>query len=494
MTASSAPTSIPTTGLSALLERLRDLLGDNAVLTGTDVTNREVDWLSKAPCHAAAILRPATPHQVQEIMRLCHAARQPVVTHGGLTGLVHGAEARPEELVISLERLNAIEHLDPVAGTIQVQAGVPLQRVQEAAAAADMQFPVDLGARGSCTIGGNIATNAGGNRVIRFGMMRQQVIGLEAVLANGELISSMSPMLKNNAGYDLKQLFIGSEGTLGIVTRAVLRLQPALTDTRTALVACPSFDAVTTLLTRLRHQLGGSLSAFEVMWQSHFALIAEHSGRHTPPLATSAPYYALVESLSADSDRHQPLFERAMEDAFEQGLVEDAVIAQSGTQRESLWAIRDDIEGIVEALSPLMAFDVSLPIEHMQDYVSGVETELRSRWPEARLVVFGHLGDGNLHLSVSISENTQATRHEVEHCLYQPLTALNGSISAEHGIGLEKRDWLPISRSPAELALMTTLKQALDPHGLLNRDKILRWSQSDGESITPSPSQYPEKT
>ncbi|ALM54568.1 FAD-binding oxidoreductase [Halomonas huangheensis] len=465
--------------MSILLERLRQMLGDNAVLTGSDASRREVDWLSKSHCRAAAILRPATPQQVQQIMQLCHEARQPVVTHGGLTGLVHGAEAGPDELVVSLERMNAIEHIDPVAGTIHVQAGVPLQQVQEAAAAVDMQFPVDLGARGSCTIGGNIATNAGGNRVIRFGMMRQQVLGLEAVLANGDIVSSMSPMLKNNAGYDLKQLFIGSEGTLGIVTRAVLRLQPAMPDVRTALLACPNFEALTALLPHLRQSLGGSLSAFEVMWQSHFALIAEHSGRHNPPLATDAPYYALVESLAIDAEGHQQGFDHALEQAFEQALIEDAVIAQSSNQRDALWAIRDDIEGLVESLAPLLAFDVSLPIEHMQDYVTRVEHELHTHYPQARLVVFGHLGDGNLHLSVGMGndgDDTEGARHQIEQCLYQPLAELNGSISAEHGIGLEKRDWLHLSRSPAEMALMTTLKQALDPHGLLNRDKVLVWT------------------
>ncbi|WP_189338098.1 FAD-binding oxidoreductase [Halomonas elongata] len=471
--------SQPSASLSTLLDQLRERLGAGAVLTGDDVTARSVDWLTGTPCHAGAIVRPGTPDELAETLRLCHAARQPVVTHGGLTGLVHGAEASPEELAISLERLDAIEAIDPVGATITVQAGAPLQKVQEAAESAGLQFALDLGARGSCTIGGNIATNAGGNRVIRYGMMRQQVLGLEAVLADGRVISSMSPMLKNNAGYDLKQLFIGSEGTLGIVTRAVLRLQPAMPDTRTALVACPSFDAMTGLLAHMRQTLGGELSAFEAMWRNHYRLLTDVSGRHAPPVGTESPFYVIIESQAIDADRHGARFDQALESAFEAGLLADAAIAQSDAQRDGLWAIREDIEGLVHLLSPLMTFDVSLPIGDMEGYVERVETTLQEQWPEGRLSVFGHLGDGNLHLMASVGSNDADTRHRVESCVYEPLAELGGSISAEHGIGLEKRNWLPISRSPDELALMATLKQALDPHGLLNRHKVVTCDTQD---------------
>lgn len=248
--------------------------------------------------------------------------------------------------------MNAIEAIDPVGGTMTVQAGVALQRVQEAAAAHDLQFALDLGARGSCTIGGNIATNAGGVRVIRYGMMRQQVLGLEAVLADGRVISSMNHMLKNNAGYDLKQLFIGSEGTLGIVTRAVLKLQPTQPSEQTALVACPSFEALTGLLQQMGRQLGGALGTFEVMWRNHYRLLTEESGRHAPPLATTSPYYALIESLGVDDDSNAARFNQALESAFDDGLIQDAVVAHSETQRQGLWAIREDIEGRPQALSP----------------------------------------------------------------------------------------------------------------------------------------------
>ncbi|GEN29103.1 oxidoreductase [Halovibrio variabilis] len=455
------------------LETLRGIVGPAHVLTGDDVTSRRVDWMTGAPCQAGAIVRPADTEQVAAVMRACHAAQQPVVTHGGLTGLVHGAEASADELVISLERMTAIEEIDQVGGTLTVQAGTPLQRVQEEAKEVGLQFPLDLGARGSCTIGGNIATNAGGVRVIRYGMMRQQVLGLEAVMADGRVVSSMNRMLKNNAGFDLKQLFIGSEGTLGIVTRAVLRLQPPTPSEQTALVACPSFEALTGLLSQMGKALGGGLGAFEVMWQNHYRLLTETLGRHTPPIATEYPFYVIIESLGSDAERNASQFSEALECALESDLIVDAVVSQSSTQRDGLWAIREDIEGLIKGLAPLFTFDVSLPIADMQRYTDALEVQLTQRWPKASLVVFGHLGDGNLHISVSVGSFDPEVRREVEAMVYQPLAALGGSVSAEHGIGLEKRPWLSTCRSSAEIELMHTLKQALDPLNLLNRGKVL---------------------
>ncbi|MBW6393415.1 FAD-binding oxidoreductase [Billgrantia antri] len=459
--------------MQALLTDIAAVVGSGNVLTGDDVTQRRVDWMSGASCHAGAIVRPGNTDELAAVMRLCHAARQPVVTHGGLTGLVHGGEAAPDELVISLERMNAIESVDPIGSTLTVQAGTPLQKVQEIAAEHDLLFALDLGARGSCTIGGNIATNAGGVRVIRYGMMRQQVLGLEAVLADGSVVSSLNRMLKNNAGYDLKQLFIGSEGTLGIVTRAVLRLHPRMSSERTALVACPDFAGVSGLLAHLGRELGGSLGTFEVMWRNHYALLTEESGRNTPPLPPHWPYYAIVESLGNDDAANTAQLSAALESALEAGLIEDAVLAQSDTQRQGIWNIREDIEGLIQHLAPLFTFDVSLPIPDMPGYAAELERAVQQRWPQGRIVVFGHLGDGNLHVSVSVGDDEPATRRTVERIVYEPLAELGGSVSAEHGIGLEKRDYLTLSRTPEELALMRTLKRALDPLNLLNRDKVL---------------------
>lgn len=459
--------------MDAVLKNITAIVGAGNVLTGDDVGARRVDWLTGTPCRAGAIVRPGSTTELAAVMRACHAANQPVVIHGGLTGLVHGAEAAPEELAISLERMTAIEAVDPVGGTLTVQAGAPLQRVQEAAAESGMHFALDLGARGSCTIGGNIATNAGGIRVIRHGMMRDQVLGLEAVLADGTVVSAMNRMLKNNAGYDLKQLFIGSEGTLGIITRAVLRLQPQQSATQTAMVSCDDFCALTGLLQHMRHTLGEQLGAFEVMWRNHYALLTDESGRHSPPLPPDAAYYVLIEALGHHHAETTQRFEAAIETAFDAALLTNAVVASSEHQRRRLWAIREDIEGLLHHLNPRFTFDISLPIPDMNHYVQALERAVTERWPEGRIVVFGHLGDGNLHVTVATGRDDDATRRAVEALVYEPLAALDGSISAEHGIGLEKRDYLYLTRSPAEIAVMRTLKGALDPKALLNRHKVL---------------------
>ncbi|CAM3798665.1 FAD-binding oxidoreductase [Vreelandella rituensis] len=460
--------------MDKLLNDLVAIVGPEGMLLGNDVSQRSVDWFTGAPCRAKAIVRPRTTEQLSKVMALCYQADQPVVTHGGMTGVVHGGEASPDELVVSLELMNRIEEIDSVGFTIQVQAGVTLQHVQEAAGEIDMQFPLDLGARGSCTIGGNIATNAGGIRVIRYGMMREQVLGLEAVLSDGTVVSSLNKMLKNNAGYDLKQLFIGSEGTLGIVTRAVLRLQPYMPSEQTALVAVPSFDALTRLLGFVSRELANSLSAFEALWNNHYRLMTTESGKHTPLLADDSPFYAIIETLGLDEERDAEDFSLILEKALEAGLITDAVLASSRAQRQVIWAIREDIEVLVKELKPMFSYDVSLPIPHMQAYAEQLEQNLKAQWPQAaKIVVFGHLGDGNLHIMITVRDESPESRRQVEQLVYHPLKAYGGSISAEHGIGLEKRDYLSITRSSEEIALMKRMKTALDPKGLLNPGKVV---------------------
>jgi FAD/FMN-containing dehydrogenase len=423
-------------------------------------------------CKAQAIIRPANTHEVSEVLRLCHAAGQSVVTHGGLTGLVGGAVAGPGDIVVSLERMTAIDPVDVINRTVTVDAGVPLQKVHEVAEQADLLFPLDLGARGSCTIGGNISTNAGGNSVIRYGMTREQLLGIEAVLADGTIISSLNGVLKNNTGYDLKQLFVGSEGTLGIVTRAVLRLRPLPRTRQTALVAIDGFEKVGRFLRKMDSALGGTLSAFEVMWNDFYALIAGDNSRHKQPLDSSYPFYVLLESTGAHERFDLECFEEALADAFETGLISDAALAQSKQQRENLWAIRDDIEELNRKLFPSIVFDVSLDIPQMDEYVNEVREHLSNRWPDSKMVVFGHLGDGNIHIVVTVGSLEPLDVNVVEDIVYEALGRRSGVISAEHGIGLDKREYLKHSRSKEEIALMRTLKQALDPGGILNPGKI----------------------
>jgi FAD/FMN-containing dehydrogenase len=453
------------------LQTLIDIVGPDGVLTGDDVRARSVSWADHSPCQALAIVRPANTGQVSRVLAACNAARQPVVPMGGLTGLVRGCVAGPGEVALSLERMHNIESVDPIGRTITLEAGVPLQVVQDEAEKHGLLYPVDFGARGSAHIGGSVATNAGGNGVIRYGMTRDSVLGLEAVLADGTVISSMNRMIKNNAAYDLKQLFIGSEGTLGIVTRLVLRLREVPRSTQTALVGCTKFSDVTSLLKHMDASLGGSLSAFEVMWNEFFRLVTTPPSKGTAPLSQDYPYYVLIESSGGDETRDQAQFEESLGAAIESGLVADAVIATSKAQRESIWALRDDVEQFFRMGMPV-TFDISLPVGEMEAYVADALARLEKEWPAYRRFVFGHLGDGNLHFIVAGPPSREA-KHGIERCVYEPLAARCGSVSAEHGIGLEKQPWLPLSRSPAELALMQQIKRALDPNGILNPGRVL---------------------
>lgn len=458
--------------MTHIIESLRKVVGDSGILTGSDVSNRLESWSGTRGCQALCIVRPVNTQQVSDVLKICYAANQPVVTHGGMTGLVRGGTATANDIVISLERMRSIESMDQQNRSMTVQAGATMQQVQEAAEQHQLLFPLDLGARGSATIGGNISTNAGGNGVIRYGMAREQVLGLEAVLADGTVISSMNHVLKNNTGYDLKQLFIGSEGTLGIVTRAILRLRPLPRTRNTALLALADFNKVIAFLQAMESSLAGSLSAFEVLWNDFYRLVVGNGEAHGQPLASDHAFYVLLEASGSNSDNDRRSFEQALELAFEQDLIVDAVIAQSDQQREELWAIRDDIGSLVKGLSPTLTFDVSMNISLMDEYVKDVKQQLAEHFPKARSVFFGHIGDGNIHPVMTVGSTDHAIVKQVEGIIYGCLRSRDGIISAEHGIGLEKKPYLHLCRSPAELNLMRTLKQALDPKNLLNPGKI----------------------
>jgi FAD/FMN-containing dehydrogenase len=390
---------------------------------------------------------------------------------GGKTGLVHGGFA-DGAVALSLDRMNHVE-VDPAAGTVTAEAGAIVQVAAEAAEAHGLLLPLDLGARGSATIGGVISTNAGGNRVIRYGMTRDLVLGLEAVLADGRVISSMSPLIKNNTGYDLKQLFIGSEGTLGVVTRAVLRLRPLPTSQDTAFLAVEAFDDLPRLLRHFERGLAGGLSAFEVMWREFYELVTTEPAKGRPLFSEPHAYYVLVEAQGSDQAADAARFEAVLTEALEQGLISDAVIAKSQAERDAMWALRDDISQTARNW-PIFTFDVSLRTADMEAYVAEVRAALAAQWPEkATLTVFGHLGDGNLHLVAGVGARDPATKKAVEAIVYGGVRDRGGSVSAEHGIGLEKRDYLGWSRSPQEVGLMRALKAALDPQGLLNPGKVL---------------------
>ena len=455
------------------VESLRSLIGEKAVLDAADVATRSAGVWRPDNLQAAALARPANTEEVSRVLRWCHANKVGVVTQGGLTGLVHGGDAAPDQVILSLERMRAIEDINPQQRTATVQAGVTLQALQEAVEEHQLMFPLDLGARGTATLGGNAATNAGGNRVIRYGMMRDMVLGLEAVLADGTVVSSLNHLIKNNAGYDLKQLFMGSEGTLGVITRLVLRLREQPVTRNMAFVGVDDFDHLARFLRHMDRSLGGTLSAFEVMWQDFYRLVTTPPAKGNPPIAQDYPFYVLVESQGADSELDTQRFNSAMESAYESGLIVDAAISQSETDCHHFWELRDDVEQVMHQGLPVI-FDISLPLEEMEKYSNDLRRNLDAAIGAHKLFIFGHLGDGNLHIAVPVqAEDYLRLRPTIEQHVYAPLAAFQGSVSAEHGIGLEKKPYLHISRSEPELALMRSLKTALDPQGILNPGKIL---------------------
>ena len=458
--------------MSDLITTLTELLGPNGFVTGSQIGDKySVDYTGENPHPPLAVARPRTTDELSTVLRTCNAAAHAVVIQGGLTGLSGGATPRPGEIAVSLERMTGITEIDPAGMTLTAWAGTPLQAVQDAAADVGCLFPLDFGARGSCHIGGAIATNAGGNQVIRFGMARNLVLGLEAVLADGTVISSMNRMLKNNAGYDLKQLFVGTEGTLGVITRCVLRLYPLLPSRATALCALRSFEDVIDLLRLSRQSLSASLSAFEVMWAPYFDFVTDHVAGLESPFESAFPLYALIQLEGTDSEADTSRLESMLATAFESGTVDDAIVAQSEGQRAKIWAIRDGIGEITRVLTPYASLDVSLGLEQMPGFLQDIDTELRGAFPEVVILVFGHVGDNNLH--VFITTRRHADLERIHQIAYEITGRYEGSISAEHGIGQLKAGYLHYSRSTTERALMRRLKQALDPKGILNPGRVL---------------------
>ena len=457
----------------ATLDALVNVLGNDGVLPADAVSQRQSSWIDPAPLQALALLRPRTTAEVATTLAICHAARQPVIAYGGGTNLVRAVQSTPGDILLSLERMAAITAIDLANHTVTVQAGAPLQRVQQAAAAADLFFPLDLAARGSATIGGCVAMNAGGVRVLRYGAMRELVLGLEAVRADGTVLASLNHMLKNNAGYDLKQLFIGSEGTLGVVTQAVLRLFPAPRTASTALLGVNEFAQMPDLLHLLQCEVGGTLASFEVMWNDYYRLTTTPPAPTRPPMGQEFDYYVLVETLGGDEQTDRRHFERALDHAAQQGLFDDAVIAGSERQRAELWRVREDSEQIERQHHLTFGYDVSLPVSEMEEYVADVLSGIQLHYgQQARCWVYGHLGDGNLHINVWAPHLVASDAGCVAAIVYEPLRAACGSISAEHGIGLDKKEYLGLCRTPEEIAAMRLLKQVFDPHNILNPGKL----------------------
>ena len=472
MTAQAAP----------LLAALRQCLGAEQVLCDGDLSAYEIDRRRRYHGRALAVLRPGSTDEVAQVLRLASVHGVAVVTQGGNTGLVGGSvpDGSGAQLLLSLQRLNRVRRLDAANLTLTVETGCILQAAQEAAASADLLLPLSLAAEGSCTVGGNLATNAGGVQVLRYGNARELCLGLEVVTPHGEIWDGLRGLRKDNTGYDLRDLYIGSEGTLGVITAAVLRLYPQPRAVLTALATCATLEDCLNLLQRAQARSGATLTAFEVMNAQSLALVQQHFAAAALPSMPATPWTVLLEVSDARNEQHAAtLLEALLADAVAAGLIGDALVAQSLTQSRAFWRLRETIPLAQAADGLNIKHDIALPVSRIPAFVAQADAAVQAQCPGARSVNFGHLGDGNLHYNVMApagvapAEFLVANEDAVNRRVYDLVNAHGGSISAEHGIGVLKRDELLRHQSPVALALMRRIKAALDPQGLMNPQRLL---------------------
>jgi len=464
------------------LAQCRAVVGEAYVLDApADMAPFLTDWRGRFTGKAAAVLRPGSVEQVAALVRACAEHRVALVPQGGNTGLVLGSvpDASGTAVVLSLARLNAIRHIDTVNRTMTVDAGCILQQIQEAAAAQGCLFPLSLAAEGSCTIGGNLSTNAGGTAVLRYGNTRELCLGLEVVTPQGEIWSGLRGLRKDNTGYDLRDLFIGAEGTLGVITGAVLKLYPQPKASITALAAVPSPAAAQQLLVLMQDRCGASLTGFELMSRFCLELVAREFPQLPKPFNAPHPQYVLLELSSSESEEHAVgLLERSIGAALERDIIADAVVATSVAQSTGLWRLREHIPLAQARAGKNIKHDISLPVSRIADFIAVTGPQLEAAFPGCQLVCFGHLGDGNLHYNVAPPEGISneaflVNQDKVNRVVHDSVVAFGGSISAEHGIGALKRDELAHYKSAVELNMMRAIKAALDPLGIMNPGKII---------------------
>ena len=450
--------------------RFADLIAGISIIQDADQLEKySTDSSGYEAALPSIVLRPVTVEEVVRVVKACAECDLSYTVQGGLTGLAGGARPDSGDVVINMERLNQIEEIDTVGGTAIVQAGVVLESLHEAVAEQGWYFPLDLGARGSCHIGGNVATNAGGNKVFRYGTTRELVLGLEVVLPDGTCLNMLNRVLKNNTGLDLKHLFIGTEGRFGIITRVSLRLFPAPQARHTALVALDGLASVTKLLKQARASLA-ELASFEVMWDNYMIPAAQACGQ-VVPFAGQYPIYVLLEVEGAERPSLKDNLNEFLEQSLESGLLQDVIIPQTLDQAAVLWKMRDSSSEVMHAVKPFVAFDIGMPLKDMQAFIEHMLAEIKAQFPHATNQLFGHLGDGNLHLTTGLLQEDELL--PVEELVYQICAKYNGNITAEHGIGRIKKPFLHYSRSPEQIALMQTIRQVLNPDNRQNAGRVV---------------------
>jgi FAD/FMN-containing dehydrogenase len=460
---------MPTT----IIQDLLSVLTPEQVMTGDQLKDRYHHiWHMDQPLAAMALVLPTSTSEVSAIMKVCHAHGQTVSVFGGLTNLVGGTEVSAQDVVVSLERMNKIVEIDTDARTVTAEAGVILEHLHDAVEEAGLLFPLTYGAKGSAQVGGMLANNAGGLRVLKYGMARALTLGVEAVLADGTIITSLKKIIKDNSGYDLKQLFIGSEGTLGIITQAVLRLVEISPARCSAFVALDDYDSVVRFLKHVDAGLGGKLSGYELIWGNTYVQMTSPPARMQPPIPHGHNFYVLVESLGTDYQQDYDTLEQLVIAAVELGIVEDGAMATSDADLEWFWTIREDVHVIASQCTYDQHYDISMPVGAIGETIRDVKAQLLKLDGVDAVYPFGHIADGNMHLIVDKQDTSDTLRHQINQVVYPPLKALGGSVSAEHGVGLHKKAYLKYCRTEGEIALMRTLKAAMDPKGILNPGRI----------------------
>ncbi len=457
-----------------IIKKITDVVDESSIIKGDDLKSRFYHiWKTDISLESICVVLPRNTEQVSKIMKICYEADQEVVIHGGLTNLVGATKSNNSQIVISLEKMNNIIEIDTESKTLTCESGVILEDLISACKEKDLLLPLNFGARGSAQIGGAVSTNAGGLRVFKYGMTRNLVLGTEAVLPNGTVISSLKKLIKDNSGYDLKQIFIGSEGTLGIVTKVVLRLYELPSSRLTALSALNSYDNVIKLLKHLEKNLSGNLSGFELLWNSTYKTMVSEKTNYNKYLPDTYKYYVFIESTGSDYESDYIKLENIITESLEKGYIEDAVIGKNDKEQSNIWGIREDVSVLADEREYDQHFDISIPTSYIGVIIDKITGELIKNNNVKTIFPFGHVADGNIHFIIGKDSDKDSITKEVNEIIYSNIESVNGSISAEHGIGIDKKEYLKNTRNKEEIELMKLLKKSIDPKNILNPGRIL---------------------